>query len=62
MKLYDIKTLRDIARETGISVKTLSTRLTLKSFDMIEGEDYKRLGERQPIILSPKGIKKILSK
>lgn len=59
MKLSDIKTLQAVANETGISKKTLAGRLTLKSFNMIEGEDYIRLGERQPILLSPLGVKKI---
>lgn len=59
MNLSDIKTLREVSEETGIYVKTLQKRLELKSYGMIEGEDFKRLGERQPILLSPSGIKKI---
>ena len=59
MKLSDIKTLQEVARETGIPVRTLQDRLSLKSFGMIEGEDYKKLGLRQPTILSPLGVKKI---
>lgn len=59
MKLIDIKTLQEVSKETGISVKTLQGRLVLKSFNMIENEDYKKLGERQPTILSPLGVRKI---
>lgn len=59
MFLNDIKTLQDISKEIGISVKTLQGRLALKSFNMIEGEDYKKLGERQPTIFSNIGVKKI---
>lgn len=62
MKLKDIKTLREVALENGILAVTLKKRLEYKSFNMIEGEDYKKLGERQPILLSPRGIKKILKK
>lgn len=62
MKLKDIKTLRDLARESDISVFTLKTRLESKSFGLIEEEDYLKLGDRQPILLSPSGIKKILKK
>lgn len=62
MKLSDIKTLQDIARESGIPVRTLQDRLCLKGFNMIEGEDYRKLGLRQPTLLSPEGVKKILKK
>lgn len=62
MKLSDIKTLQEVARENGISVRTLQDRLSLKSLNMIEGEDYKKLGLRLPTLLSPSGVKKILSK
>lgn len=62
MKLSEIKTLQEIARETGIPVRTLQDRLILKSLNMIEGEDYKKLGVRLPTLLSPEGVKKITSK
>lgn len=61
MKLSDIKTLQEVATENNISVKTLQGRLILKSLNMMEGEDYKKLGERMPTLLSPQGIEKILS-
>lgn len=59
MKLSEIKTLQEVSREYGIPFPTLQTRLTLKGFEMIEGEDYKKLGKRMPTILSPSGIMKI---
>lgn len=62
MKLSDIKTLQEVARETGIPVRTLQDRLILKSLNMIEGEDYKKLGVRLPTLLSPQGVEKIISK
>lgn len=55
MKLSEIKTLQEVAAENNISVKTLQGRLILKSLAMIEGEDYKKLGERMPTLLSPRG-------
>lgn len=61
MKLSDIKTLQEVARETDIPVRTLQDRLVLKSLNMIEGEDYRKLGARQPTLLSPQGVEKILN-
>jgi len=62
MILSDIKTLQEVARKSGIPVRTLQDRLILKSLNMIEGKDYKKLGVRLPTLLSPEGVKKILSK
>lgn len=62
MKLSDIKTLKEISDEYGILVSTLKKRLKYPSFNMIEDEDYKSLGERQATILSPTGIEKITKK
>ena len=59
MKLSDIKTMQEVALEYKIPVPTLKTRLTLKSFNMIEGEDYRRMGKGQGVLLNPKGVKKI---
>lgn len=56
------KTLTDLAKETGIPPVTLRKRLEYHGFNMAEGEDYKKLGERMPILLSPRGIKKITIK
>lgn len=60
MLLNDIKTLQEVSREYNIPFPTLQTRLTLKSFGLIEGEDYKKLGKRLPTLLSPSGILKII--
>lgn len=60
MKLEDIKTLQEVAREYDIPFPTLQTRLKLKSYNMIENVDYKKLGKRLPTLLSPSGIDKII--
>ena len=62
MKLSDIKTLQEVARENDVPFPTLQARLKLKSLDLIEGEDFKKLGQRQPTLLSPSGVEKILKK
>lgn len=62
MKLSDIKTLQEVSREYGISFSTLQTRLGLKNFGLVEGQDYRKLGRGQPTILSPEGIEKITKK
>lgn len=59
MKLSDIKTLQEVALEYHIPVTTLKTRLTLKSRNLIEGEDYRHMGKGQSILFSPQGVKKI---
>lgn len=60
MKLSDLKTIQEVSLEYDIPVPTLKTRLTLKSLNMIDGEDYKRMGKGQGILLSPQGVKKIV--
>lgn len=60
MKLSDIRTLQQVSKICGISFHTLQTRLELKNTNMIDGEDYKKLGKRLPTLLSPSGIKKII--
>lgn len=62
MDLKDIVTLRDIAKKTGIEIRTLQQRLDLPGFNMVEGEDFRRLGQGQSTILTPKGVKKIILK
>jgi len=62
MELRDIKTLQEVARESGIPVRTLQDRLKLKSMEMVEGLDFKKLGVRMPTLLSPNGVEKILNK
>jgi len=59
MNLTDIKSLQDISKEFGIPVTTLQTRLKLKSLNLVEGEDYRRMGIGQSVIFSPEGVKKI---
>jgi hypothetical protein len=55
MKLKDIKTLADIARENNIPVRTLQDRLK----KLKEGEEYIRLGKRMPTLLTPGAAEKI---
>jgi hypothetical protein len=62
MKLSDIKTLQEVAREYNIPFPTLQTRLKSNTLELIDGEDYKRLGKRLPTLLSPSGIEKIIKK
>ena len=59
MQLTDIKTLKEVSDQYGILVITLKKRLKYKKFNMIEDVDYKNLGARQPILLSPSGVAKI---
>jgi predicted DNA-binding protein YlxM (UPF0122 family) len=56
MELKDIKTIQEVADEYNISRQTLHGRLK----NLQEGIEYRRLGERQPILLSPEGVKKIV--
>ncbi len=62
MDLKDIVTLRDVAKKTGIEIRTLQQRLDLPGFNMVEGEDFRRLGQGQSTILTVKGAKKIIIK
>lgn len=59
MKISDIKTIKEVSLEYNIPVTTLISRINLTSFGMIENVDYKRMGRRQGILLSPKGVQKI---
>jgi len=60
MKLRDIKTVNEVAIENNISRQTLLSRID--TLDLVEGEDFKKLGRRMPILLSPQGIDKVLKK
>ena len=62
MKLSEIKTLQDVAKEYDIPLNTLQTRLKSKTFNLIENEDFRRMGKGQSILLSPEGVKKIVKK
>lgn len=59
LTLESVTTLQEVSRNYNIPPTTLRTRLELRSFDMVEGEDYKKLGDRMPTLLSPIGVKKI---
>ena len=62
MKLKDITTIQKVSLDYGIPVSTLVTRLTLKSLKLIEGDDYKRMGKGQSVLISPEGVKKLIKK
>lgn len=57
MELKDIQKLSDVARIYNVKRRTLEYRLKF----LEEGVDYLKLGERQPTILTPKGVEKILN-
>ena len=58
MELSDIKKLTEVAEQYNIPVETLRSRLKNLEKDI----DYKILGERQPTLLTPKGVEKIIRK
>lgn len=61
MKISEIKTLQEISKEYDIPYTTLRARLYNKNFRLIEDVDYKKLeGARQPILIAPTGINKLL--
>lgn len=62
MELKDIKTLQEVSRMYNIPFRTLQSRLEAASFGLIENVDYKKLGKRQPTLLSPSGVEKIIKK
>lgn len=59
MDLKDIKTLREISKETGLPESTIKARLKSKARGMQEGIHYRRLGPRMPIIFSPEGVERL---
>jgi hypothetical protein len=58
MNLADVKILSDVSLEYGIPVNTLHDRLKR----LEEGIEYKRLGMRQPTLLSPEGVIKLIKR
>ncbi|NFL43111.1 hypothetical protein FDB61_15600 [Clostridium botulinum] len=56
MELKDIKTLTEVAEEYNISIKTLQSRLKYLKEDV----EYRKLGKRQPTLLTPEGVNKII--
>ena len=56
MKLNEIATLSQVAQQYDVPLATLQYRLRFLEEDV----DYRKLeGKRQPILLSPEGIKNI---
>ncbi|BDC03424.1 hypothetical protein [Clostridium perfringens] len=58
MNLKDIKTTKEVSLEYNIPIRTVHNRI--ESCNLLEGVDYRKLGERQPTLLSPSGVEKIL--
>jgi AICAR transformylase/IMP cyclohydrolase PurH len=57
MTINDVKTLTEVAEIYNIHVQTLHSRIRIN--ELIEGVDYRSIGERRMILLSPSGIEKI---
>jgi hypothetical protein len=57
IQLKDIQTLAEVSRIYGISKVTLIHRLD----KLEEGKDYRKLGERQSILLTPTAVEKIIN-
>lgn len=64
MNLKDIKFLSQIAEEREIKKKTLYRKFErmILSGELIEFQDYKKFGERNPVILSKEGAEKLINK
>jgi len=56
-QLKDVQTLSEISKIYKIDRRTLDYRLK----HLIEGVDYIKLGSRQPTLLTPLGVEKILN-
>lgn len=61
VNLMEVKTLKQISEEYDIRPTTLIYRLNLEAYNLIENIDYRELGNRQPIIFSKEGEKKIVT-
>ncbi|OOM17198.1 hypothetical protein CLSAB_19180 [Clostridium saccharobutylicum] len=63
MNLKDVKFLSEISKETGISVRKLTRRVTrlISEGKLIEFKHYKKMeGKTGTYILNKKGIEKII--
>lgn len=62
MDLKDLKIISQLAEETGKKKKTLSKKFErmVESGLLIENEDYKKFGERNPVVLSKEGAEKLI--
>lgn len=56
MQLKDIQFLSDVSKDYGISIFTLQYRLK----NLIEDEDYRKLGKRLPTMLTPGAVEKLV--
>lgn len=63
MNLKDVKFLSEISRETGISVRTLTKKITklISKGELIEFKHYRKCeGKTGTYILNKEGIEKII--
>ena len=58
--LNEITTIREVSEEHDIPIPTL--KVWVRSGTLIEGVDYKSMGGKAPILLTPSGVKKLLNK
>jgi hypothetical protein len=56
MRADEIKTLKEVSKEYGIPFTTIQYQLK----HLEEGKDYRRIAERQSIIIMPGGVKKLV--
>ena len=56
MNLKDIKTLKEVSDQYGISIFTLQDRLK----NLIEWKDYRKLGKGQATLLMLSGVVKLV--
>lgn len=65
MSLKDIRTISELSKETGKTVRTLTRKVEklIKSGDLVEFTHYRKInGRNQPYIFNKKGIEKITGK
>lgn len=62
MNLKEIKTIKELSKETGLNQETLKKKVynLINDGSLVEFKHYKKLGENQPYIFNKKGIEIIL--
>lgn len=55
-----LKTIKEVSEEYGIPIITLKKRLEYKSYNLIKGKDYYEFGNKNPKLLAPNGVEKII--
>jgi hypothetical protein len=62
ISLSDVLTLTEVSEKYNIPLKTLQSRLNNPKTGLVEIDDFRKIGDKRGVILSPSGVKKILSK